>query len=36
VVLLSPQDCFAWLKPGSVAADFVKPLPEGSLTVSPA
>ena len=35
VVLLSPADCFAWLEPGSVAADFVKPLPTGSLAVTP-
>jgi len=35
VVLLSPVDCFAWLEPGSVAADFVKPLPAGSLAVTP-
>jgi putative SOS response-associated peptidase YedK len=35
VVLLSPADCFAWLEPGSVAADFVKPLPAGSLAVTP-
>ena len=36
VVLLSPQDCFSWLDPTSVAAEFVKPLPGGSLEVSPA
>ena len=35
VVLLSPADCFAWLEPGSVAADFVRPLPAGSLAVTP-
>jgi putative SOS response-associated peptidase YedK len=34
VVLLSPEDCFGWLEPGSVAADFVRPLPEGSLAVA--
>ena len=34
VVLLSPADCFAWLEPGSVAADFVRPLPAGSLAVT--
>ena len=36
VVLLSPQDCFGWLEPASVAADFVKPLPDGSLAVASA
>jgi putative SOS response-associated peptidase YedK len=35
VVLLSPADCFAWLESGSVAADFVRPLPAGSLAVTP-
>jgi putative SOS response-associated peptidase YedK len=34
VVLLSPQDCFGWLSPGTIAADFVKPLTEGSLVVT--
>jgi len=34
VVLLSPAACFAWLDPASVAADFVQPLPAGSLTVA--
>jgi putative SOS response-associated peptidase YedK len=33
VVLLSPADCFAWLDPARDAADFVRPLPEGSLSV---
>jgi putative SOS response-associated peptidase YedK len=36
VVLLSPQDCFAWLEPASVAAEFVRPLPPGWLAVAPA
>ena len=36
IVLLSPQDCFSWLDPTSVAAEVVKPLPGGSLEVSPA
>jgi putative SOS response-associated peptidase YedK len=36
VVLLSPADCFRWLAPSSVAADFVRPLPGGSLAVGPA
>jgi putative SOS response-associated peptidase YedK len=36
VVLLSPGDCFGWLDPGSNAADFVRPLAEGSLSVVPA
>ena len=33
VVLLSPDDCFAWLDPARPAADFVRPLPQGSLAV---
>jgi putative SOS response-associated peptidase YedK len=36
VVLLSPRDCLTWLEPSSVAAEFVRPLPEGSLSVAPA
>jgi putative SOS response-associated peptidase YedK len=36
VVVLSPEDCFAWLDPARAAADFVRPLPEGSLAVEPA
>jgi putative SOS response-associated peptidase YedK len=36
VVLLSPEDCLRWLDPGTVAADFVKPLPGGSLSVAAA
>jgi putative SOS response-associated peptidase YedK len=36
VVLLSPADCFGWLDPASVAADFIAPLPEGSLAVAAA
>lgn len=36
VVLLSPQDCFAWLEPANAAADFVRPLPRGSLAVTSA
>jgi len=34
VVLLSPQACFGWLDPASVAQDFVRPLPGGSLSVA--
>ena len=34
VVLLSPQDCLAWLDPARAASDFVGPLPAGSLSVS--
>jgi putative SOS response-associated peptidase YedK len=34
VVLLSPQDCFAWLDPERAAEAFVKPLPEGTLEVA--
>lgn len=34
VVLLSPAECFAWLEPASLAEDFVRPLPEGSLAVT--
>lgn len=33
VVLLSPADCFAWLDPTRDAAEFVHPLPGGSLRV---
>jgi len=33
-VLLSPQACFGWLDPASVAQDFVRPLPGGSLSVA--
>lgn len=33
VVLLSPGDCFEWLNPARLAADFVGPLPGGSLAV---
>jgi putative SOS response-associated peptidase YedK len=36
VVLLSPQDAFAWLEPGRPAQDFIRPLPEGSLAVAAA
>lgn len=36
VVVLSPEDCFGWLDPASVAADYVRPLPAGSLAVAPA
>jgi putative SOS response-associated peptidase YedK len=36
VVLLSPTDCFAWLDPQNDAGDFVRPLPAGSLAVTPA
>ena len=34
VVLLSPAECFGWLDAASVAADFVRPLAAGSLTVA--
>jgi len=34
VVLLSPEDCFAWLDPERTAEGFVKPLPEGTLRVA--
>jgi putative SOS response-associated peptidase YedK len=33
IVLLSPEDCLAWLDPGRAAADFVHPLAGGSLAV---
>jgi len=33
IVLLSPQDCFAWLDAATSADTFVQPLPGGSLTV---
>jgi putative SOS response-associated peptidase YedK len=36
VVLLSPKDCFGWLDPASEAEVFVKPLPGGSLEITPA
>ena len=36
VVLLNPRDCFGWLDPASAAAEFVRPLPEGSLAVASA
>jgi putative SOS response-associated peptidase YedK len=36
VVLLSPQDCFGWLAGANPAESFLKALPQGSLTVSPA
>jgi len=36
VVVLSPEDCLRWLDPANVAADLVKPLPAGSLSVAPA
>jgi putative SOS response-associated peptidase YedK len=36
VVVLSPEDCFRWLDPVSLAEDFLKPLPEGSLAVAAA
>ena len=36
VVVLSPEDCFAWLDPARIAAEFVHPLPEGSLAVESA
>jgi putative SOS response-associated peptidase YedK len=36
VVVLSPADCLNWLEPTSLAADFVRPLPEGSLSVATA
>jgi putative SOS response-associated peptidase YedK len=34
VVLLSPAQCFGWLDAAGVAADFVQPLPAGSLAVT--
>jgi putative SOS response-associated peptidase YedK len=34
IVLLSPRDCLDWLDPSSDAAEFVRPLPEGSLAVT--
>jgi putative SOS response-associated peptidase YedK len=34
VVLLSPRDGLGWLDPASDAAEFVRPLPEGSLAVA--
>lgn len=36
VVLLSPRNCFAWLNPANAAADFIAPLPAGSLVAAPA
>lgn len=36
VVLLSPRDCLAWLDRAGAAGEFVKPLPEGSLSVTAA
>jgi len=34
VVLVSPEDCFAWLDLERAAEEFVKPLPEGTLEVA--
>ena len=34
IVVLGPEDCFAWLDPARDARDFTKPLPEGSLQVA--
>lgn len=34
IVLLSPEDCFGWLDPEREAAEFVRPLPAGSLAVA--
>ena len=34
VVVLSPEDCFAWLDPARAAAEFTRPLPAGSLDVA--
>ncbi len=34
VVLLSPEDCFAWLDPVNSAEGFVRPLAAGSLAVA--
>ena len=36
IVLLSPQDCIAWLDPAASAEPFVQPLPQGSLAVTAA
>jgi putative SOS response-associated peptidase YedK len=34
VVVLSPEDCFAWVDPVNAAQRFVEPLPAGTLAVS--